>query len=143
MYGNALCRIDTNIPTTKSMFFSPTDVGSNLSCIHTVTQMLLEILIAKNAVTYNMYNEARKMKFNSQCISSMIPSMRGILCVGIVYTRSEFTATDFVVGKFEIQMENVRWSQHTVGISDKKLPSNICCWKFRPCVRGISVHCGP
>ncbi|PIO34530.1 hypothetical protein AB205_0097240 [Aquarana catesbeiana] len=32
--------------------------------------------------------------------------MRVTLCVGIVYTQSEFTATDFVVGKFEIQISN-------------------------------------
>ncbi|PIO36614.1 hypothetical protein AB205_0075190 [Aquarana catesbeiana] len=39
--------------------------------------------------------------------------MCGILCVGIVYTRSEFPTTDFVVEKFEIQV------------------SNFCCRKFR------------
>ncbi|PIO39291.1 hypothetical protein AB205_0030430 [Aquarana catesbeiana] len=32
--------------------------------------------------------------------------MCGILCVGIVYTRSEFLTTDFVVGKFNIQISN-------------------------------------
>ncbi|PIO25004.1 hypothetical protein AB205_0162450, partial [Aquarana catesbeiana] len=46
------------------------NVGSNLSCIHTVTQMLSEIPNVKNTVTYNTYDEPRKMKFNSQCGSS-------------------------------------------------------------------------
>ncbi|PIO37306.1 hypothetical protein AB205_0099660 [Aquarana catesbeiana] len=41
------------------------DIGSNLSCILTVAQMLSEIPIAKNTVTYNTYDEPRKMKFNS------------------------------------------------------------------------------
>ncbi|PIO13642.1 hypothetical protein AB205_0134630, partial [Aquarana catesbeiana] len=37
----------------------------------------------------------------------------------------------------EIPTENVRWSLHTVGISDNKLPSNIFRRKIRPCVRCI------
>ncbi|PIO24056.1 hypothetical protein AB205_0081920 [Aquarana catesbeiana] len=69
--------LNTVMPCTHDRIFRPqnpcfflTDVGSNLSCTHTVTQTWSEIPNVKNAVMYNTYDEPRKMKFNSQCGSS-------------------------------------------------------------------------
>ncbi|PIO34098.1 hypothetical protein AB205_0068140 [Aquarana catesbeiana] len=53
---------DDEVMTSTLQQFSKVideDVGSNLSCIHTVTQMLSEIPNVKNAVTYNTYDELR------------------------------------------------------------------------------------
>ncbi|PIO15242.1 hypothetical protein AB205_0162290 [Aquarana catesbeiana] len=91
----ALCPIHTiGLSANKTVDFCSKDVGSNLSCIHMVTQMLANNYDRGNVVTYKTYGEPRKrnMRESDLCTHDR-----------------KFRQQSFVGGKFENLLANICW----------------------------------